>query len=131
MEHQEEKRELSVGEWNVMESLWGGSPKIGSQIVQDLKESVGWNRSTTLTMLRRMTEKGLIACEENEGIKSYRPLLDREVAARRESENFLKRVYHGNVNWLISSFVEKQKLSREEIAELYDILKKAEESQDD
>ncbi len=131
MERPAEKNELSVGEWNVMESLWADAPKIGSQIVEDLKKSVGWNRSTTLTMLRRMTEKGLILCEGRGGIKRYSPLLDREAAVRRESENFLKRVFHGNVNWLICSFVEKQKLSREEIEELYDILRKAEETPDE
>lgn len=35
-------------------------PKVGSQIVADMEIRKGWSRSTTLTMLRRMTEKGLI-----------------------------------------------------------------------
>ncbi len=125
------KKELSPAEWNVMESLWEGAPKIGSRIVQELKESVGWSRSTTLTMLRRMTQKGLIACQEIEGVRAYSPLLDRETAVHKESESFLNRVYRGNVRWMISSFVEKQKFSKEEIDELYDILKRAEEEQND
>ncbi len=122
----DDKRELSPAEWNVMESLWRESPKIGSRIVQDLKEKTGWSRSTTLTMLRRMTDKGLVACQDGEGARKYFPLLDRESAVRRESESFLRRVYNGSVSSMLLSFVEKQRLSGEEIEELYEILKKAE-----
>ncbi len=56
---------LSEAEWNIMESLWEYSPKVGSQITADMVTRTGWSRSTTLTMLKRMSEKGLIACEDN------------------------------------------------------------------
>lgn len=49
---------LSEAEWNIMESLWEECPKVGSRIVADMAGRVGWSRSTTLTMLKRMTEKG-------------------------------------------------------------------------
>lgn len=118
-------RELSTAEWHVMESLWANSPKVGSRIVADLKESVGWSRSTTLTMLKRMSDKGLIACEDGESMKVYRPMLEREEAAQKETRNFLDRVYHGSLSMLVNHFVEKESLSREEIAELRKILDQA------
>lgn len=120
-------KELSISEWYVMESLWAESPKVGSRVVADLKESVGWSRSTTLTMLKRMTDKGLIACQEGENMKVYCPLLDRGEAARQETENFLDRVYHGSLSLLLNHFVEEQALSREDIAQLRKILDQAEE----
>ena len=115
-------RELSTAEWHVMESLWADSPKVGSRIVADLKESVGWSRSTTLTMLKRMSDKGLIACEDGESMKIYRPMLEREEAAQKETRSFLDRVYHGSLSMLVNHFVEKESLSQEEIAELRKIL---------
>lgn len=118
-------RELSTAEWHVMESLWADSPKVGSRIVADLKESVGWSRSTTLTMLKRMSDKGLIACEDGESMKVYRPMLEREEAAQKETRSFLDRVYHGSLSMLVNHFVEKESLSREEIAELRKILDQA------
>lgn len=118
-------RELSTAEWHVMESLWADSPKVGSRIVADLKESVGWSRSTTLTMLKRMSDKGLIACEDGESMKIYRPMLEREEAAQKETRSFLDRVYHGSLSMLVNHFVEKEALSREEIAELRKILDQA------
>ena len=120
---------LSEAEWNIMESLWEESPKVGSRIVADMAGRVGWSRSTTLTMLKRMTEKGIIACEDNGRMRVYVPLIERETAVKKETDNFLKRVYHGSASMLVSSFIKKQRLTAEELSELRQILDKAEEEQ--
>jgi len=120
-------KELSETEWYILESLWAESPKIGSQIVADLSRRKGWSRSTTLTMLRRMTEKELIVCDDSGKMKSYAPLIAREEAVKRETESFLDRVYQGSVSMLLNGFVEKQKLTSKEIDELRQILDHAEE----
>ena len=120
---------LSEAEWNIMESLWEESPKVGSRIVADMAGRVGWSRSTTLTMLKRMTDKGLIACEDNGRMRVYVPLIERETAVKKETDNFLKRVYHGSASMLVSSFIKKQRLTTEELSELRQILDRAEEDQ--
>ena len=120
-------KELSEAEWHVLESLWAASPKVGSQIVADLEQRRGWSRSTTLTMLRRMTEKGLISCDDGGRMKSYTPLVHRQEAVKRETESFLNRVYQGSVSMLLNSFVEKRKLTPGEIRKLREILDQAEE----
>ena len=120
-------RELSEAEWHVLESLWAESPKVGSQIVADMERRKGWSRSTTLTMLRRMTDKGLISCDDGGKMKTYASLVLREEAVKKETESFLNRVYQGSVSMLLNSFVEKQKLSAGEIKELREILDQAEE----
>lgn len=122
---------LSEAEWNIMESLWAESPKVGSRIVADMAGRVGWSRSTTLTMLKRMTQKGLIAYEDNGQMRAYSPLIERDVAVKKETESFLKRVYHGSVSMLVSGFVEKQRLSPEELSQLREILDRAEEKEND
>ena len=120
-------RELSEAEWHVLESLWAESPKVGSHIVADMERRKGWSRSTTLTMLRRMTDKGLISCDDSGKMKTYTSLVLREEAVKKETESFLNRVYQGSVSMLLNSFVEKQKLSAGEIKELREILDQAEE----
>lgn len=120
-------KELSTAEWHVMESLWADSPKVGSRVVADLKKSVGWSRSTTLTMLRRMSDKGLILCEDGDDMKVYRPMVERREAVQKETQSFLDRVYHGSLSMLVNHFVEKESLSREEIDELRRILDRASE----
>lgn len=120
-------RELSEAEWHVLESLWAASPKVGSQIVADMEARKGWSRSTTLTMLRRMTEKGLVSCDDSGKMKTYTSLVRREDAVKKETESFLDRVYQGSVSMLLNSFVKKQRLSAGEIKELREILDQAEE----
>lgn len=119
---------LTPTEWHLMECLWDKSPRTGREAVEFLAKSVGWNRSTTLTMLRRMTEKGFVRCDEGSSVKSYSPHIERQEAAMQETDDFLGRVYHGSISMMLSAITEKAELSRAEIAELYDILKKAEEA---
>ncbi len=117
---------LTNTEWNLMECLWEESPRTGRAATDYLQKHVGWSRSTTLTMLRRMTEKGLIRCEEKEGIKAYSPLVRREDAVIKETDDFINRVYKGSVSLMMSSITKKQELTKEEIEEMYAILREAE-----
>jgi BlaI family penicillinase repressor len=73
-----------------------------------------------------MTEKGLIRCNDNDGIKVYSPLINREDAVIKETDNFLNRVYKGSVSLMMSTITKKQELTKEEIEELYAILREAE-----
>ena len=59
--------------------------------------------------------------------KHYTPAVERQSAARRETRSFLDRVYQGSVGLMVSSLVQDEALSREEIYQLYEILRQAEE----
>lgn len=109
-----------------MECLWEKSPRTGREAAEWLEERMGWNRSTTLTLLRRMEAKGAVACDTERGIKSFIPLVCREEAALQETEDFLGRVYKGSLSMLVSSLTKKQTLPQEEIDELYAILQQVE-----
>lgn len=123
----EQNISLTNTEWNLMECLWEASPRTGREATDYMQKYVGWTRSTTLTMLRRMTEKGLIRCEDKDGMKVYSPLIKREDAAIRETDDFINRVYKGSVSLMMSSITKKQELTIEEIESLYAILREAEE----
>ena len=117
-------------EWKLMECLWARGTVTGREAADELQKTAGWSRSTTLTLLRRMTEKGAIACTDGaDGVKTYAPLVAREDAAQRETADFLSRLYRGSISQLLSAMTEKQKLSQEEIDELYAILQREEEKQ--
>jgi len=119
---------LTNTEWNLMECLWETSPRTGRETTDYLQKYVGWTRSTTLTMLRRMTEKGLIRCEDKGGMKVYSPLIMREDAVVKETDDFLSRVYKGSLSLMVSTLTKKQALSQAELDELYGILQRMEEA---
>lgn len=124
-----DERRLTVGEWNIMRELWEESPQTLMQLVGKLAERVGWAKSTTITTLRRMEGKGLVTCETTERGKSYAPLVGREAATASETRGFLDRVYQGSVGLMVSAMAEREALSDTELAELREILRKAEEKQ--
>ncbi|MBD5169180.1 MAG: BlaI/MecI/CopY family transcriptional regulator [Oscillibacter sp.] len=118
---------LTGSEWSVLDSLWQESPQTVMQLVANLSKNVGWAKSTTITTLRRMEEKGLVHCEIAGKGKSYTPAVEQEQAEISETRNFLDRVYRGSVGLMMSAMAQRQELSKEEIAELREILAHAEE----
>lgn len=126
----EQNINLTSAEWSVMECLWEHSPRTGREAAEWLKERMGWSRSTTLTLLRRMEAKGAVSSDTEGGMKSFRPLVRREDAAVQETEDLLGRVYKGSLSLMVSSLTKKQSLPQREIDELYAILREMEANQD-
>ena len=118
---------LTNSEWYVLDCLWEHSPLTVMELVERLSQKVGWAKSTTITTLRRMEDKGLLHCQVEGRTKHYAPAVARQSAARRETRSFLDRVYQGSVGLMLSSLVRDEALSREEIDQLYEILRQAEE----
>lgn len=118
---------LTGSEWSVLDCLWQESPQTVMQLVANLGKNVGWAKSTTITTLRRMEEKGLVNCEIAGKGKSYTPAVEKEKAEIFETRSFLDRVYRGSVGLMMSAMAQRQELSQEEIAELRQILAQAEE----
>lgn len=121
---------LTEAEWTVMECLWEKAPRTGRETVAWLEQKMGWTRSTTLTMLRRLEAKGAVAGNTAGELKTFCPLIAREDVALQETENLLERAYKGSLSLLVSSFAKKQSLPQKEIDELYAILREMEGSKD-
>ena len=115
---------LTQAEWSVMECLWAEGPLTGREVTARMEDRCGWSRSTTLTLLGRLEAKGAVSsAPEGKDPKVFSPVLRREDAALRETEDFLGRVYHGSLSLMVSALTEKQALSREELDQLYELLK--------
>ena len=122
-----EQFDLAPAEWNIMECLWERAPQTGRELTERLEKSVGWSRSTTLTLLRRMVAKGAVNCD-TEGVKNtYSPAVRREDAALAETETFLDRVYQGSLSMMVSAMTQKKAVTKEELDELYALLRQMEE----
>ena len=124
------KVSLTEAEWEVMECLWERAPRTGRETVLWMEQRIGWTRSTTLTMLRRLENKGAIASDADGEMKTFRPLIAREEVAVQETADLLDRAYKGSLSLLVSSFTKRQSLSQKEIDELYAILQEMEVKND-
>ena len=123
---------LTQAEWSVMECLWEVGPLTGREVTQRMEKICGWSRGTTLPLLSRLGAKGALeSVPAEKGPKVFSPLLRREDAALGETKDFLDRVYQGSLSLMVSALTKKQALSREELDELYELLKGLEEDRHD
>lgn len=122
---------LTEAEWKVMEEIWDSGAATGRELTERMEKKMGWNRSTTLTLLRRMEGKKALEVRQDGTVRVFSPLLRREDAAMQETESFLSRVYHGSLSLMVSTLSRRQALSQKEIDELYALLKEAEEKKHD
>lgn len=125
MERKDTEVKLTASEWNVLSCLWERSPQTVMELVAELSRRVGWAKSTTVTTVRRMEEKGLLRWKQAGKAKAYSPAVEREQAVTAETRSFLDRVYQGSVGLMMSAMAQRQELTAEEIAQLRAILDEA------
>ncbi len=124
-------KQIHASEWKIMEYIWEESPKTLMQIVKAMNEQVGWAKSTVTTMVSRMEAKGLLRYEEGGKAKLIFPAVTRDEIAAQESHSLLDRVFGGSLTSLMAQFVNSRSISKEEIDELYDLLRQAEAEKKD
>ena len=90
-------------------------------------EALARETAPKLPPVEHVYRSPLLRCEQTGRGKSYRPAVEQEQAATAETHSFLDRVYQGSVGLMMSAMARRQELSREEIAQLREILEKAEE----
>lgn len=118
---------VTHSEWPIMELLWE-APRTLMELVSELSRQTGWSKSTVTTMVRRMDDKGLITYRTEGRTKIFSPAVSREDVTAQETDSLLRRAYRGSVGLLVSAMAQRNDLTKEDISELYAILKEAEEN---
>jgi len=115
---------ISDAEWAVMEEIWRQHPITALEVVQKLAPARQWQDQTIRTMLRRLIDKGALKYKAEGKAYYYEPAVSREQCVRVESRSFLERVFGGAAKPLLAQMVQDADLSREDIAELKQLLAK-------
>ena len=120
---------LSDGEWKLMNLLWDRSPRTVTELVHAAADDTGWTKHTIIKMLSRMEEKGAVRHREGQRAKQFYPAVDRRQTALAETGSFLRKVYGGSVGLMVNALVESGGLSDRDLAELEEVLRRAEAAQ--
>ncbi len=118
---------LSDGEWKLMNLLWEKSPRTIAELVKALAGDTSWSKSTIFIMLGRMEEKGAVRTESGGRSNLYYAAVPKSRLAAKETRSFLDKVYGGSLQLMVSSMAGQNALSRNDIEELYEILRRAEQ----
>lgn len=118
------KESLSRQEWVMMEALWQRNPLFLSEIMEVMATSVDWNRSSYLTYLKRMSDKGFIGYKTVRGSRSYFPLKGREECVESETNYLLSKLTEDSTRLLLASMIQKSGLSEKDRAGLQELISK-------
>ena len=109
-----ENKRLFEGEARFMDVIWDSEPVPSGRLVELCRERLGWKKSTTYTMIKRLSEKGLLV-NENSVVRS---LVSREEVRAMESRTVVEQTFAGSLPGFLVSFLGEKPLSREEAEEL-------------
>ena len=109
---------LSESEYRIMDVIWKYAPVGSGELVKLCEAELKWKKSTTYTMLRKVTEKGLVKNEDY--VISY--IIPRSSVQKYESKHLVQRSFGGSLSAFVSAFLGNGTVSREDADELIDLI---------
>ena len=110
------KEKLFDSEAKVMRIIWEKNPISAKEISLIAAETIGWNKNTTYTVIKKLEAKGFIR-REDPGFFCI-PLVSQNQMQKVEATSLIKKVFGGSRKALFSALLEDEPLSEEEINEL-------------
>ena len=94
--------------------LWEYEPINSTQLARLCQEKLGWSRTTTYTVIKRLSERGVVK-NENATVTS---LVSKEEVQAAEMDEMMEKTFEGSVPAFLAAFTRRQKLSPEDVAAL-------------
>ena len=105
-------------EYRFCEILWENEPVSSSALVKLCSEQLEWKKSTTYTVIRRLSERGVLK-SENAVVTS---LVSKEEVLTAESAEVIEKTFAGSLPSFIAAFARKKTLTEQEIDEIHEII---------
>lgn len=126
MKEQEAKQlNLSESEYRLMDLIWRTESVNSTELVRLALQELGWKKSTTYTVLKKLAEKQAL-CNEQAQVRS---LVKKEKVIRYESDTLLKKSFGGSVPDFVAAFLKDRKLTKQEALRLQHLIEEATEEQ--
>lgn len=100
--------------------VWGNAPLSTAELIKLCGDELGWKRTTTYTVLKKLSDRGLFQNDEG----TVRVLLSKKDFLARQSEQYVEHSFGGSLPGFLAAFTSRKKLSDKEIAQLQDIIER-------
>ena len=94
--------------------LWEHEPIKSMDLAKLCKEKLDWSKTTTYTVMKRLSERGVIK-NENAVVTS---IISKEEAQLSELDELMDKKFEGSLPAFIAAFGRRQELTDEEIEEI-------------
>ena len=106
--------------------LWEHEPIKSSELVKLCKEQLGWKPTTTYTVIKRLSERGVLK-NENTVVTA---LVSKEDAQAAQLNEMVEKTFEGSVPAFVAAFTKHQKLSAGEIDQVQQMIDRYRKEQD-
>ena len=105
-------------EYRFCSILWDHEPIGSMALVALCKEQLGWSKATTFTVIRRLSERGVVKNEH----ATVTALISREQAQIAQIDELLESRFDSSLPAFLAAFSKRQNLTDEQLAEFLRII---------
>ena len=98
--------------------MWETEPVSSVELVKLCQEKLGWKRTTTYTVIKRLSERGVL--QNKEGMITS--LISKDEAQAGEIDELVEKKFEGSLPSFIAAFTKRQKLSEDDLDEIQNMI---------
>lgn len=98
--------------------LWENEPINSTKLAKLCNERLGWSRTTTYTVIKRLSERGVVK-NENAVVTS---LVSKEEVQQAEIDEMIEKNFEGSLPAFVAAFTKKKELSKKDVEEIRQML---------
>ena len=98
--------------------LWENEPISQSELAKICKEKLGWSRTTTYTVIKRLCERGVVKNESS----LITALVSKDEAQKAEIDELVEKKFENSLPAFIAAFAKHRNLSEKDIEEIRRII---------
>ena len=112
---------LFDAEYKFMTIVWDNEPINSTEISKISAEILGWKKSTTFNMIKKLVKKGIIKNED----ATVTSLVSKEEVMKKQSTDIVEKSFNGSLPSFLTAFLDEKKLDKKEIEEIIKIIEEA------
>lgn len=116
-----EKYKLFDAEYKFASVIWDNEPVNSTELVRLCAEKMGWKKSTTYTVLKKLSERGIL--QNKEAVVTA--LVKREDVQKYQSNAVVEKSFDGSLPKFLTAFLGERKITEQEAKELKQIIEEA------
>lgn len=105
---------LCDSEYRFMQVVWENAPVGSGRLVELCAQQLGWKKSTTYTVLKKLCQRGLLKNEDS----LVTVLAEKDTVTAEAAGEFVDRAFGGSLPGFLAAFMNGRKLTAEEAGDL-------------
>lgn len=99
--------------------IWENAPLTSGSLAALAADTLGWKRTTTYTVLKRLCDKGLFQNQNG----TVLPRMTKEEYIAAQSQKFVDDTFGGSLPAFFAAFTKRKQLTQTEIAEIQQMIR--------